>query len=273
MNFQDFHKEINNAIAYIVNMYNMGYDNFKIDFLSFGDPKLSNKDIIQSIGRGIRSDKLDDNGKNKFKINDIIIPIYNTADNDDIYIKFSKIKEILQYLIYDIGLDIKNIKYYNQKLEQKNKTAIASSNPEELAEYKIIANIIKWDIEPSSEKWNLQKIITHLINNNIHNYNSYLEYISLKENEALNLPLELFKSYSNFDFNDTYKNNSSPYYSRDECIEAIKKYKIDFIEDDDIDKEDNIKIVEFLHNKDSKIPNHIFWNYYGGSIKDYLLFV
>ena len=272
LNFQDFHKEINNAIAYIVNMYNMGYDNFKIDFLSFGDPKLSNKDIIQSIGRGIRSDKLDDNGKNKFKINDIIIPIYNTADNDDIYIKFSKIKEILQYLIYDIGLDIKNIKYYNQKLEQKNKTAIASSNPEELAEYKIIANIIKWDIEPSSEKWNLQKIITHLINNNIHNYNSYLEYISLKENEALNLPLELFKSYSNFDFNDTYKNNSSPYYSRDECIEAIKKYKIDFIKNKNINKKNNIKIVEFLHNKDSKIPNHIFWNYYGGSIKDYILF-
>jgi len=271
LNFQDFHKEPNNAIAYIVNMYNMGYDNYKIDFLSFGDPKLSNKDIIQSIGRGIRPDKLDDNGKNKLKINDIIIPIYNTSDNDDIYIKFSKIKEILQYLIYDIGLDIKDIKIYNRKLEQKNKT-IASSNPEELAEYKIISNIIKWDIEPSSEKWNLQKIINHLINNNIHDYNSYLEYISLKENEALNLPLELFKSYSNFDFNDTYKNNSSPYYSRDECIEAIKRYKIDFIEDDDIDKEDNNQIIEFLHNKDPKIPNHIFWNYYGGSIKDYILF-
>ena len=47
LNFQSFHIEDNNAIAYIVNMYNMGYDNPKIDFLSFGDPKLSNKDIIQ----------------------------------------------------------------------------------------------------------------------------------------------------------------------------------------------------------------------------------
>jgi superfamily II DNA or RNA helicase len=275
LNFKDFHKEPNNAIAYIVNMYNMGYDNYKIDFLSFGDPKLSNKDIIQSIGRGIRSDKLDDNGKNKFKINDIIIPIYNTADNDDIYIKFSKIKEILQYLIYDIGLDIKDIKFYNNKKpKQKNKTIIgaSSSELEELAEYKIIANIIKWHIEPSVEKWNLQKIITHLMNNNIHDYNSYLKYISLKDNESLNLPLELFKSYSNFNFNDTYKNNSSPYYSRDECIEAIKRYKIDFIDTDDIDKEDNNQIVEFLHKKDPKIPNHIFWIYYGGSINDYLLF-
>jgi hypothetical protein len=47
LNFQHFHDENNNAIAYIVNMYNMGYDNYKIDFLSFADPKLSNKDIIQ----------------------------------------------------------------------------------------------------------------------------------------------------------------------------------------------------------------------------------
>ena len=38
-----------NRIAYIVNMYSMGYDNPKIDFLFFKDPKMSHKDIIQSI--------------------------------------------------------------------------------------------------------------------------------------------------------------------------------------------------------------------------------
>ena len=89
------------------------------------------------------------------------------------------------------------------------------------------------------------------MNNKIHNYNSYLEYISLDDNKELNLPLDLFKTYPNFNFNDTYK--SSPYYSRDECIEAIKNYKNDFIDDDEIDKENNNDIIEYLHNDRKQI--------------------
>jgi superfamily II DNA or RNA helicase len=273
LNFQSFHIEDNNAIAYIVNMYNMGYDNPKIDFLSFGDPKLSNKDIIQSIGRGIRPDGLGcDDGRNLSKTNDIIIPIYNNSEETDKYIKFTKIKEILQYLIYDIGLDIKDIKIYNKSSINKRITSSDDSYYEdELEESKIIANIIKWDIEPTSEKWTIKRIISHLMNNKINNYNSYLEYISLDENKELNLPLDLFKTYPNFNFNDTYK--LSPYYSRDECIEAIKNYKNDFIKNKTINKKNNNKILEFLHNKDAKIPNCTLWYYYGGLIKDFILFI
>ena len=273
LNFEKFHNEDNNAIAYIVNMYNMGYDNPKIDFLSFGDPKLSNKDIIQSIGRGIRPDELGSDGRNLLKINHIIIPIYNNSEETDKYIKFTKIKEILQYLIYDIGLDIKDIEIYNKSYINKHSTSLDSNSyyDNKLEESKIIANIIKWDIEPTSEKWTQKRIISHLMNNKIHNYNSYLEYISLDDNKELNLPLDLFKTYPNFNFNDTYK--SSPYYSRDECIEAIKNYKNDFIDDDEIDKENNNDIIEYLHNKDAKIPNLILWYYYGGPIKDFILFI
>jgi len=274
LNFENFHYEDNNAIAYIVNMYNMGYDNPKIDFLSFSDPKLSNKDIIQSIGRGIRSDGLGLEGRNLSKINHIFIPIYNNSEETDKYIKFAKIKEILQYLIYDIGLDIKDIEIYNKSFINEKPTSLNYSYYDydnELEESKIIANIIKWDIEPTSQKWTIERIISHLMNNKIHNYNLYLEYISLQENKELNLPLDLFKTYPNFNFNDTYK--LSPYYSRDECIEAIKYYKNDFIDDDEIDKENNNDIIEYLHNKDAKIPNCILWYYYGGSIKDFILFI
>ena len=272
LNFHSFHIEDNNAIAYIVNMYNMGYDNPKIDFLSFGDPKLSNKDIIQSIGRGIRPDGLGDDGRNLSKNNDIIIPIYNNDEETDKYIKFTKIKEILQYLIYDIGLDIKDIKIYNKSSINKRIISLDDSYyKDELEESKIIANIIKWDIEPTSEKWTIKRIISHLMNNKINNYDSYLKYISLDENKELNLPFDLFKTYPNFNFNNTYK--LSPYYNRDECIEAIKKYKNDFIDDDEIDKENNNDIIEFLHNKDAKIPNYSLWYYYGGQIKDFILFI
>lgn len=274
-NFNRFNDENKNTIAYIVNMYNMGYDNRKIDFLSFGDPKLSNQDIIQSIGRGTRTDGLDLDGRNKYKINDIIIPIYNTAQNTDKYIKFMKIKEVLQYLIYDVELNIKDIKIYNccKNKQLINLSLLSSFEIEELEENKIIANIIKWDIEPTTEKWNIKNISLHLMNNNIHNYKSYIEYISLEENKELNLPLELFKLYPNFNFNNTYKNNTSPYYNRDECIEAIKRYMDDFMDDDDINKEDNEDILEYLHKKDKKIPNYPLNYYYGGLISDFLLFI
>ena len=214
--------------------------------------------------------------KNEFKKNDILIPIYNNSEETDKYIKFAKIKEILQYLIYDIGLDIKDIEFYTKPKKPKKDDLSGSCIDDDycqLEENEIIANIIKWDIEPKNEKWNMSKIINHLMNNKIHNYNSYLEYISLEENKELNLPLDLFKSYSNFNFNDTYKNNLSPYYTHSECIEAIKKYKNDFIDDDEIDKENNNDIIEYLHNKDAKIPKFQLWYYYGGLIKDFILFI
>jgi hypothetical protein len=264
MDFNHFHNENKNAIAYIVNMYSMGYDNSKIDFLSFGDPKLSNKDIIQSIGRGIRSDGLDIDGKNKNKINDVIIPIYDNSDDN--YIRFNKIKEILQYLIYDIEIDIKNIKIYNYK---KSKIRFKLIQDIQIEENKIIANIVKWDIEPTAQKWNLKNLTNHLLNNNIHNYNSYLDYVD--NNKELNLPLDLFKKFENFDFNTTYK--SSPYYSKNECIKMIEIYINDFDENEEIDMNDNNEIIEYLNKIDPKIPKNLLWQYYGGNKEEYLIFV
>ena len=272
LDFNHFNNENNNAIAYIVGMYNMGYDNPKIDFLSFGDPKISNKDIIQSIGRGIRSDCFDIDGKNLKKKNDIIIPIYNNEIDDDNYIKkFSKIKEILQYLIYDCGLDINDFNIKKNK-DQSNLNINFNYSSIDLAENKIIADIINWNIQPKKEKWNILTITNHLMNIKIHNYSSYNHYISLDNNKELNLPLELFKEFPKFNFNDTYLNNSSPYYNRDDCIIAIKYLENDLIDNEDIDKNNNIELFEFLNNNDKKIPNECLWYYYGGSDKDFIIF-
>ena len=272
MDFNHFNNENNNAIAYIVGMYNMGYDNPKIDFLSFGDPKLSNKDIIQSIGRGIRSDCFDIDGKNLKKKNDIIIPIYNNEIDHDNYIKkFSKIKEILQYLIYDCGLDINDFNIKKNK-DQSNLNFNFNYSSIDLTENKIIADIINWDIQPKKEKWNIINITNHIMNVNIHNYSSYNHYISLDINKELNLPLELFKEFPKFNFNDTYLNNSSPYYNRDDCIIAIKYLENYLIDNEDIDKNNNIELFEFLNNNDKKIPNECLWYYYGGSHKDFIIF-
>ena len=60
----DYYKEINKfeneiynnqkTLGYVVAKYSIGYDNKNIDIIYFTDPKLSYKDIIQSIGRVLR---------------------------------------------------------------------------------------------------------------------------------------------------------------------------------------------------------------------------
>jgi len=71
---------------------------------------------------------------------------------------------------------------------------------------------------------------------------------------------------------ESINNNKSPYYSRDECILALKKYRNDFIYNDEIDKDDNYDIIDFFHKKDKKIPNELLWIYYGGKKSDFLYF-
>ena len=106
------------------------------------------------------------------------------------------------------------------------------------------------------------------MNNNIHNYKDYQKYKN--EKYYLNLPEEIFRTFTKFNFYDTYKLNECPYYNKTECIKAIKKYQSDLRYEDDIN--DNTDKITFLNNKDNKIPNECLWYFYGGNSKDYLIF-
>ncbi len=250
-------------IGYIVKMYSMGYDNREIDFIFFKDPKMSHKDIIQSIGRGLRPDGLKD-GRNLNKITDIIIPVYiNDRDNAKNY---DKIKEVIKYLILDVEIDISEIKVIDKK---KNKKLIEDKDKEEVNEFMEDIETIIYEIQ--NKNMTEQMIIRQLKYNDINNYSKYLKYIN--ENPKLNFPEKLFEIYPLFNFNETYKNNSSPYYSREECIKMIKVYEEDLIFEDEMDKEDNIDLLKFLIKKDKKIPNECLWFYYGGNKKDFIIFV
>jgi len=252
-----------NAISYVVAKYSMGYDNKNIDILIFNDPKLSSKDIIQSIGRGTRPDQEADEGKNKNKINDIILPI--TIDETDNALQYDKIKEILKYLLIDLELEPeKIINIINKKNKLSNVTSIKEDNDIEI---KIIETII-YNIYTNNYNWNIQKITKQLLNNNIHNYKDYLQYKN--NNLYLNLPDELFRTFPKFDFYYTYKLNECPYYNKEECIKTIEKYQRELIYEDDII--DNTDKIIFLNKKDNKIPNECLWYFYGGNTKDYLIF-
>jgi|688.fasta_scaffold30425_6 superfamily II DNA or RNA helicase len=254
LNIDCFEKD--GGIAYIVNMYSMGYDNPKIDFIYFKDPKLSYKDIIQSIGRGLRP--------YEDKITHIYIPVY--INNDDDANNYNKIKEVIKYLLIDLELNIKDINIFNNNKKKLNDFNTKDNNDIKFIEEieTIIYNIQNTNITKDS-------ITRQLKYNNIHNYNHYLRYIN--ENLKLNFPENLFEMFPSFDFNNTYNKNLSPYYSREECIKMIKIYEDDVIFEENIDKENNSDLLEFLTKKDKKIPNECLWFYYGGAKKDFIIFV
>lgn len=252
--------ENDGGIAFIVRLYAMGYDNSKIDLLIFKDPKMSYKDIIQSIGRGMRP-----YGN---KETDIIIPVY--INEDDNAKSFDKIKEVLKYIIIDVELNIKDINIINKKTKNKIRK-IGIDDMEMTDEFMIEIKRILYEIKKNYKEWTEQSILIQLKYNDIHNYLNYLRYI--QENKELNLPENIFENFPLFNFNETYKNNSSPYYSREECINIIKKYKIKLIYNKKINKNNNKDLLKFLITTDNKIPNECLWEYYGGDKKDFIIFV
>lgn len=102
-----------NSIGYVVAKYSMGYDFNKLDYICFSDPKLSSQDIKQCIGRGIRSDELGQNGLNKEKILIVSLPVYIEDNNEDDK-RYTKIIEVLRYLLYDFEIPFEQINFKNK---------------------------------------------------------------------------------------------------------------------------------------------------------------
>ena len=99
-NYDDINEFENtiNSIAYVVRQCDMGYDKKEIDFVIFSDRKMSYKDIIQCIGRGLRPDKLKNDGTNKDKDCILLLPVFI---DDETKNKYKKVLEVLRYLILD----------------------------------------------------------------------------------------------------------------------------------------------------------------------------
>ena len=255
-----FEKEVENkqkALGYVVAKYSIGYDNKNIDIIYFTDPKLSYKDIIQSIGRGTRI-----NGN---KILRIILP---TNSNNEVGINYKKIENVLKYLLLEIELEFDKIKSF----KSNNNTNLITSDIsneyycyEEDIDEKSPINTMKHNIIVNANEWTISKIIKQLKYNNIHTINDYISYSTINKN--INLPdiNELLEN-KDFNFRDTYNNECECpyYYNKKECIEVIKSYRKELR----IITRDNKKL-EFLISVDPKIPNMPLWYFYGNIRDDY----
>jgi|SaaInlStandDraft_7_1057024.scaffolds.fasta_scaffold00346_15 hypothetical protein len=247
INLFELHK---NSIAYVVKQYDMGYDFSDLDFITFSDPKMSEKDIIQCIGRGTRPDKLD-NGKNLEKKCHILLPIFISNENID----YNKIKIVLLYLIKECGIDFDTI--------IKNYTILKNDNNENNSNnYNGVNNIRSKLIDEFNKAISTTKRLYKIcIKNNIDSEEKY--NIFSKNNEYYKMKKTIY-DYKDFKWKIIVDPNSEKYYnSVEECNKAMNMII------------DNIKQLNTSKNKIQqrikklKIKGNILYHEYDNKIPPY----
>ena len=243
-------KQQSNSIAYICDMYKMGFDFDKLDYLIFSDPKFSWQEIIQCIGRGTRSDKKGPGGTNLLKNLKLLLPVF-VDDNET---KYDNIVNVLQYLVYDaditpnsIEMDFR-ISLGTKKMSREHDKYNGDEDPKA-----VILDLVT----RKQLKWKLDDFVTKLRKHHIHTREDY--NLFQREYSHLSLPEHPGRiQLVDFTWEQTYQ--TSPYYSEEECREAIRKIidnNVD-LELDDIDEHG-----EYLHEQDNKIPPIDFKGFYG----------
>lgn len=241
------------SIAYVVKQYDMGYDFKDLDYIVFSDPKMSFKDIIQCIGRGIRPDGKGDNGRNSVKILDLNLPTYIV---EEIHNDYKNIIEVLRYIILDLNIDITNLlikpikKNDSEELSPNKEYNGDKNNTSILLDLLYSHNIL--------EKINTKSLIKFCKIYKVYNEQDYYRF--KETNPSLKLKNNLYE-YPGFYWKNVIDTNNELYYSTQlECKKAKQLLIIEF-EKKLNEKEyeeflDNIEDIGWLElNKyDSKIP-------------------
>jgi len=245
----------------------MGYDYSGIDFLIFSDKKMSSKDIIQCIGRGLRPDKLEENGTNKYKECILLLPVF-IGDEDENKNKYKKVIEVLRYLILDLEIDVDEI---IEPTYSQSSGKVVSSGVDYDGLNSIKAQVI--DLLESSNIINpmsKDRLIKFCIKHNIQNQKDYNEfkklnpYLKLKENIY-----EYKDKYGKFKWKPIVDPNSEKYYSSiEECgnkkLELFNRLETEKDEDemDEIYENETDEGFKYLNKLDPKFPPYIDLTYF-----------
>ena len=243
-------KQQPNSIAYICDMYKMGFDFDELDYLIFSDPKFSWQEIIQCIGRGTRSDKKGEGGINLFKKLKLLLPVF-VDDNET---KYDNIVNVLQYLVYDADIMPNSIEMDFGSGTGTKTMRIENDNYDGAEDPKAVILDL---VTRKQLKWKHDEFVSKLQKHDIHtreDYNTFCDeysHLSLPEHPGR---IELI----GFTWEQTYQ--TSPYYSEEECREKIVAI-IHSNDDLELDEMDNPG--EHLHEQDSKIPPIDYKGFYG----------
>ena len=252
INIKEFEKDKKQCIILCVGKIGYGYDNPYIDFICLGDPRQSDIDIRQIIGRGLRWNKeIYPN-----KLLHLLVPLYK--DDFGTYKKNEHVKKYLDYIISECGNDI---------VFKNDRNAIINNQKQNLTEgYDYNGENIPIEIlsEYCTTGYNkYTKFIKFLKNNKIYDE---ISYNKLRESQKWIIDLSnLQNKYPKFNFRNIHPNNTSYYWNKEEAIKAYElcnnKLTIE-IGKEKYRKYNSQQKLEKINKMDKKIPIINFDLYY-----------
>jgi len=246
INIKTFEDDKNQCVIICVGKIGYGYDNNYIDFICLGDPRQSDIDIRQIIGRGLRYNKK----VYPNKLLHLLVPLYrdefvNCAKNEHL-------KKYLDYIIGECGQDIifksnGSAIISNEKLEQiKNTNNYDGENiPTELLNEYCTTGYNKYT-----------DFLKFLKSNKIYDEISYNQ---LKEKQEWIVSLgDINKKYPKFCFRHIHPNNINYYWNKKEALYAtiiVKDILIKKIGRDNYSELTHDQVIKKYNLIDNKIPN------------------
>ena len=240
-----FEKDKEQCVIICVGKIGYGYDNDYIDFICLGDPRQSDIDIRQSIGRGLRWKK--DVYPNKLL--HLLVPLYrdefcNCAKNEHL-------KKYLDYIIGECGKDI---------IFKSNGNAVVGNGtqtPKEGDDYdgeKIPTEILNEYCTTGYNKYT--DFLKFLKSNKIYDE---ISYNKLKEKQKWLVSLgDIKKKYPKFCIRHIHPNNMDYYWNKKEALDATiiaKDLLIKKIGRDNYSELTHDQRIKKYNLIDNKIPN------------------
>jgi len=237
-----FEKCIEKCVIITCRKIDYGYDNSDIDLICFGDPRQSDIDIRQIVGRGLRWNK----NTYKNKLLHVVLPIYQ----DELEKKYAKIKEYLNFIISECDQDI--------ILNSDGSFIIGKSNCTKINDYfgDLIDPIILKSLCTTGHNM-FSNFMKFLKGNKIFNENSYNELYEKNKDWMCELS-EIKKKYPKFCFKDLQINKNKFYLDKSECLKAYKlahKKLIKKYDNETVDMMLPSKLIKKINKLDCKIPD------------------
>ena len=238
------------SIGYVCKKYDMGYDFSKLDYLVFSDAKMSRQDIIQCIGRGVRPDGKGENGKNKDKILNVMLPVYICEEAGAG--EYNNIIEVLRYLVLDLDVDI--LDNFDTRGGGGSLTRKKSKGVDYKGEQN---NSLLYDLLYKTgvlKVLNTKDVYELCIKNNIKTEEEYNNFKD--QNPGLRLRDNIYK-YDGFIWQNVIDPNHDKYYSTEKELEKAKDNLYYNLDDDDWEEMEEQEIIHgwsHLNTFDNKIP-------------------
>jgi superfamily II DNA or RNA helicase len=232
------------CIIICVGMISYGYDNDFIDFICLGDPRQSDIDIRQIIGRGIRWNKK----VYSDKLLHLLVPLYK--DEFGKCAKNDHLKKYLDYIIGECGKDI-IFKSNGEALIGNNKTKRVGDDYDG---ENIPTEILNEYCTTGYNKYS--KFLKFMKSNELYNE---ISYNKLKEQQSWMTDLgNIQTKYPKFCFRNIHPNNINYYWEKKEALNAIiiaKDVLIKKIGKDNYSELTHDQLIKKYNLIDNKIPN------------------